>query len=147
MTGWRVGFVVGNAAAVGTLGKIKTNIDSGVFRAVQHAGIAALTGPQEPVAERLRIYQGRRDRVVRALRSIGWDVPEVRATFYIWIPVPDGGSGAAFAARVLEQTGVVITPGAGYGREGERYVRLSTTTPDTRLDEALDRLVNAFGPR
>ena len=146
MTGWRVGFVAGHAQAVGILGKIKTNIDSGVFRAVQHAGIAALTGPQEPVSERLRIYQGRRDRVMKTLRRLGWNVPQIKATFYVWIPAPGGESGAAFAAKVLERTGVVVTPGAGYGREGEGYVRMSMTIPDKRLDEALDRLLNAFGP-
>lgn len=146
MTGWRVGFVAGNAQAVGILGKIKTNIDSGVFRAVQHAGIAALTGPQDAVADRLRVFQGRRDRVMAAMRKLGWKVPQLRATFYVWIPTPHGESGAEFAAKVLERTGVVLTPGAGYGREGERYVRMSTTVPDKRLDEALDRLLNAFGP-
>jgi LL-diaminopimelate aminotransferase len=147
MTGWRVGFAVGNTQAIGTLGKVKTNIDSGVFRAVQHAGIAALTGPQEAVGDRLRVYQGRRDRVTKALRTIGWQVPEIRATFYVWIPVPDGTSSATFAATVLDRTGIVITPGAGYGRQGEGYVRLSLTTPDQRLDEALDRLATEFGRR
>ncbi len=147
MTGWRVGFAVGNATALGTLGKIKTNLDSGVFGAVQHAGIAALTGPQEPVADRLRVYQKRRDRVTKALRSIGWRVPDIKATFYVWIPVPDATSSAAFAATVLEKTGIVITPGAGYGEQGEGYVRLSMTVPDQRLDEALDRLTGAFGAR
>ncbi len=146
MTGWRVGFAVGNAAVIATLGKIKTNIDSGVFRAVQHAAVAALTGPQDSVADRLRIYQDRRDRVVKALRSIGWDVPEIKATFYVWIPVPDGSTSAQFAERVLERTGIVITPGTGYGQQGEGYVRLSLTLPDKRLDEALDRLVGAFAP-
>ena len=146
MTGWRVGFVAGNAQAVGILGKIKTNIDSGVFRAVQHAGIAALTGPQEPVADRLRVYQDRRDRVMKTLRRLGWNVPQIKATFYVWIPAPGGESGAAFAAKVLERTSVVVTPGAGYGREGEGYLRMSMTIPDKRLDEALDRLLNAFGP-
>jgi LL-diaminopimelate aminotransferase len=145
MTGWRVGFAVGNAEAVGTLAKIKTNVDSGVFRAVQHAGIAALTGTQEPVADRLRIYQGRRDRVTKALRAIGWQVPEIKATFYVWIPVPDGTSSATFAATVLDRTGLVITPGAGYGRQGDGYVRLSMTVPDERLDLALDRLTGTFG--
>lgn len=144
MTGWRVGFVVGNAAAVGALGKIKTNIDSGVFRAVQHAGIAALTGPQDMLPQRLRIYQGRRDRTTRALRSIGWDVPEIKVTFYVWIPVPDRTSSTRFAATVLERTGVVITPGIGYGTHGDGYVRLSLTITDHRLDEALDRLVRTF---
>jgi len=145
MTGWRVGFVVGNAEAVGLLGKIKTNIDSGVFRAVQHAAIAALTGPLEPVQERLRVYQGRRDRVMEAMRQLGWAVPELKATFYLWIPVPGGESGVTFASRLLERTGVLLTPGAGYGREGEHYVRLSITVPDRRLDEALDRLLGAAG--
>ena len=145
MTGWRVGFVAGNAGAVGTLGKVKTNIDSGVFRAVQQAGIAALTGSQDPVRDRLRVFQGRRDRVTKALRSIGWDIPEIKATFYVWISVPDGTDGARFAAKVLERTGVLVTPGAGYGKEGEKYVRLSTTIADKRLDEALGRLVDAFG--
>ncbi len=147
MTGWRVGFAVGNATALGTLGKIKTNLDSGVFGAVQHAGIAALTGTQEPVADRVRVYQKRRDRVTKALRSIGWRVPDIKATFYVWIPVPEAGSSAAFAATVLEKTGIVITPGAGYGEQGEGYVRLSMTVPDQRLDEALDRLTGAFGAR
>lgn len=145
MTGWRLGFVIGNAQAVGTLGKVKTNIDSGVFRAVQQAGIAAMTGSQEPVRERLRIFQGRRDRVVSALRSIGWDIPQIKATFYVWVPVPDDTDGARFAAKVLERTGVLVTPGAGYGKEGEKYVRLSTTIPDGRLDEALGRITDAFG--
>lgn len=145
MTGWRLGFVVGNAAAVGALGKIKTNIDSGVFRAVQHAGIAALTGPQDMLPERLRIYQGRRDRVTQALRSIGWNVPDIRATFYAWMPVPGNATSTAFAAEVLERTGVVMTPGIGYGTHGDGYVRLSITIPDHRLNEALDRLVSAFG--
>ena len=145
MTGWRVGFVAGNAGAVGTLGKVKTNIDSGVFRAVQQAGIAALTGSQDPVRDRLRVFQGRRDRVTKALRSIGWDIPEIKATFYVWISVPDGTDGAQFAAKVLERTGVLVTPGAGYGKEGEKYMRLSTTIADKRLDEALGRLVDAFG--
>lgn len=145
MTGWRVGFVVGNAAAVGMLAKIKTNVDSGVFRAVQHAGIAALDGPQDFLAQRLRIYQGRRDRALRTLRALGWRAPDLRATFYIWLPVPDRMSSTQFAATVLDRTGVVITPGVGYGAQGDRYVRISLTIADDRLDEALRRLADAFG--
>ncbi len=145
MTGWRIGFAVGNADAVSALGRIKTNVDSGVFRAVQHAGIAALTGPQDAVAARVRTYQARRDRAVRALRSIGWDVPNVKATLYLWIPVPKGTTSLPFTARVLERTGVSLTPGIGYGEHGDGYVRLSLTIADARLDEALDRLVKAFG--
>lgn len=145
MTGWRVGFAVGNAAAVGALGRIKTNVDSGIFRAVQHAGVAAMTGPQDAVAERLRIYQARRDRVTKALRSIGWQVPDIKATIYVWLPVPEGMTSARFTSTVLEKTGVLVTPGTGYGMHGEGYVRLSLTISDSRLDEALERMVNAFG--
>ncbi len=145
MTGWRIGFVVGNAGAVAALGKIKTNVDSGVFRAVQHAGVAALTGPQDIVRARLRIYQSRRDRVVRTLRSLGWDVPEVKATLYVWLPVPDGTASVQFVDTVLERTGIVLTPGVGYGRHGDGYVRISLTIGDDRLDEALRRLVDVFG--
>ncbi|MDQ7828265.1 MAG: LL-diaminopimelate aminotransferase [Armatimonadota bacterium] len=144
MTGWRVGFAVGNADALGALGRLKTNVDSGVFVAVQRAGVAALTGPQAPVAERVAVYQRRRDRVVEALTALGWTPPRPRATFYVWLRAP-GASGAAFAAEVLERTGVVLTPGRGYGEEGEGYVRLSLTTPDDRLEEALDRLRRTYG--
>lgn len=145
MTGWRIGFVVGNAAAVGAVAKIKTNVDSGVFRAVQHAGVAALGGSHQFLTERLRIYQGRRDRTIRTLRSLGWQAPDLKATFYVWLPAPNGMSGTQFAATVLDRTGVVITPGAGYGAQGEGYVRISLTIADDRLDEALRRLVDAFG--
>jgi len=145
MTGWRVGFAVGSAAAVGALGRIKTNIDSGIFRAIQRAGVAAMTGPQDAVAERVRIYQARRDRVTKALRSIGWQVPNIKATIYVWLPVPAGMTSAQFTATVLEKTGVLVTPGTGYGAHGEGYVRLSLTIADSRLDEALGRMVDAFG--
>lgn len=145
MTGWRVGFAVGNAEAVGALGTVKTNVDSGVFRAVQEAAIAALTGPQDVLAPTLAAYRARRDRLVAALRSVGWQPPAPRATLYVWMPTPGGQSSVAFAAEVLERTGVVITPGTGYGACGEGYVRLSLTTPDERLDEALARIRRAYG--
>ena len=145
MTGWRIGLAVGNAAVIAALGRIKTNIDSGVFRAVQEAGIAALMGPEEPLRQRLEVFQRRRDRVVDTLTAIGWNPPRPQATFYIWMQAPDGRTGTEFAAEVLERTGVVLTPGLGYGQQGERYVRLSLTTPDARLDEALNRLTRTFG--
>jgi len=145
MTGWRVGFAVGNAEAVGALGTVKTNVDSGVFRAVQHAAIAALTGPQDVLAPTLATYRARRDRTVAALRAVGWQAPAPKATLYIWVPTPNGQSSVAFAADVLDRTGVVITPGIGYGPSGEGYVRLSLTTPDARLDEALARIRRAYG--
>ncbi|MDI6772239.1 MAG: LL-diaminopimelate aminotransferase [bacterium] len=145
MTGWRVGFAVGNAEAVEALGTLKTNVDSGVFRAVQHAAVAALTGPQEVIAPTLATYRARRDRLVSTLRSVGWFPPVPKATLYVWMPTPGGASSVAFAAEVLERTGVVITPGIGYGACGEGYIRLSLTTPDARLDEALGRIRKAYG--
>src|SRR3990170_2168093 len=122
MTGWRIGFAVGNAAV-----------------------IAALTGPEEPLRQRLEVFQRRRDRVVDTLTALGWNPPRPQATFYIWMQAPDGRTGTEFAAEVLERTGVVLTPGLGYGQQGGRYVRLSLTTPDARLDEALTRLTRTFG--
>lgn len=145
MTGWRIGFAVGNAAVIKALGTIKTNVDSGVFGAVQEAGIAALLGPREPLQQRVEVYRRRRDRATEALTAIGWPLPRPRATIYLWMAAPDGRSGADFAAEVLGRTGVLITPGAGYGGQGARYVRISLTTPDARLDEALDRLARSFG--
>ncbi len=145
MTGWRIGFAVGNAEAVNALGVVKTNVDSGVFRAVQHAGIAALTGPQDVVKPALARYQARRDRLVNGLRAVGWKAPSPKATLYIWMPTPNGQSSVTFAADVLERTGVVITPGVGYGAHGEGFVRLSLTTPDDRLDEAVARIRRTYG--
>lgn len=145
MTGWRVGFAVGNADAVGALGTLKTNVDSGVFRAVQDAAVAALTGPQDALRPTLAAYRARRDRLVETLREVGWNPPAPKATLYVWMPTPQGQSSVAFAAEVLERTGVVITPGVGYGSMGEGYVRLSLTTPDARLDQALERIRRAYG--
>ncbi len=145
MTGWRIGFAVGNAEAVNALGVVKTNVDSGVFRAVQHAGIAALTGPQDIVKPALARYQARRDRLVSGLRAVGWKAPSPKATLYIWMPTPNGQSSVTFAADVLERTGVVITPGVGYGAHGDGFVRLSLTTPDDRLDEAIARIRRTYG--
>ncbi|MBI3997489.1 MAG: LL-diaminopimelate aminotransferase [Armatimonadetes bacterium] len=145
MTGWRVGFAVGNEEAIQALGTVKTNVDSGVFRAVQQAAIAALTGPQDVIGRTLAIYKARRDRLVAALRAVGWNPPSPKATLYVWMATPNGQSSVDFAADVLERTGVVITPGIGYGASGEGYVRLSLTTPDARLDEALTRIRRAYG--
>jgi LL-diaminopimelate aminotransferase len=140
MTGWRLGFVCGNAEVLRALAKLKTNLDSGVFVAVQRAGEAALRGPEEPVRERVRIYQARRDLAVAALQEAGWRLAKPQATFYLWARVPEGFRSVEFVARVLDQTGVLLTPGIGYGEGGEGYVRLSLTVPDHRLREALSRL-------
>lgn len=145
MTGWRIGFAVGNADAIAALGTLKTNVDSGIFGAVQKAGIAALLGPQDVLAPTLAVYRARRDRTVAALQAVGWRPPTPKATLYIWMPTPGGASSVAFASDVLERTGVIVTPGVGYGQQGEGYVRLSLTTPDDRLDEALARIKKAYG--
>jgi len=146
MTGWRIGWAVGNAGAVGALGRLKTNLDSGAFQAVQYAAIAALRGPQEGVADLRRVYQARRDLVVGTLNDLGWRLEPPAATFYIWAPVPAGRTSASFAEEVLEKTGVVITPGPGYGAQGEGWFRLSLTVPDARLQEAMRRLRENLGP-
>lgn len=140
MTGWRVGFVCGNAEVIRALGKLKTNLDSGVFVAIQRAAEAALNGPTEPVIERVRVFQARRDAAISALQEGGWRVERPRATFYLWVEVPDGFDSVGFAAHVLDRTGVIVAPGIGYGQQGDRYVRLSITVPDDRLHEALRRL-------
>ncbi len=140
MTGWRLGWVCGNAEVVSALAKLKTNLDSGVFVAVQRAGEAALRGPEEPVRQRLATFQARRDLLVGALQEAGWRVTSPRATFYVWAEVPEGFDSVGFAQHVLDRAAVVVTPGVGYGEVGDQYVRLSFTTPDHRLKEAVERL-------
>jgi len=140
MTGWRIGMMVGNASAVSALGKVKTNIDSGIFQAVQYAGISALLGDQSWMAERNMIYQRRRDKVIAVLREIGLEAPVPRASLYVWAPVPKGETSLGFSLRVLDEIAVWITPGVGFGPSGEGFFRISLTTPDSRLDEAMERL-------
>jgi LL-diaminopimelate aminotransferase len=140
MTGWRVGWVAGNADVVAGLGKIKTNIDSGVFQAVQEAAIEALAGDQTCVAELRATYQRRRDVALAGLRNIGLTPVTPEAAFYVWMHVPEGATAAEFAARVLEEAGVVITPGTGFGPGGEGYVRMTLTVPEARLEEAIERM-------
>jgi len=140
MTGWRLGFAVGQADLVGALGQVKSNIDSGAFEAVQMAGIEALTADQAPVAELRQIYRRRRDVLVAGLRDLGLAVEPPRATFYVWAPVPEGYSSAQFAAHVLAESGVVCTPGNGFGAPGEGFVRFALCVPESRLEEAVARL-------
>ncbi|HEY8476775.1 MAG TPA: LL-diaminopimelate aminotransferase [Chloroflexota bacterium] len=141
MTGWRIGMAVGNREVIAAMAQVKENTDSGIFAAVQHAGIAALTGPQDCVQAVVSVYQRRRDRVVGVLRELGLQVEAPRATFYVWAPTPNGMPSMDFASLLLEEAGVVVTPGIGYGSRGEGFIRLSLTVPDHRLDEALRRLV------
>jgi LL-diaminopimelate aminotransferase len=120
--------------------RLKTNMDSGMFGAVQRASVAALSGPQDCVREMCRIYQRRRDLLVEALRAIGMHVVAPKGTIYLWAPVPEGYTSASFTEQVLDQADVVVTPGAAYGAGGEGYVRLSLTVPDDRLREAVRRI-------
>ncbi len=145
MTGWRVGFCVGNAEAINALGVVKTNIDSGVFTAIQRAGVAALEGPQDHVEELRRTYGRRRDRLISTLNGLGWDLGPPRGSIYVWIPVPDGDTSVSFADRLLDEAGVFVAPGNGYGEHGEGYVRASLTVPDDRLEEALERIGRTLG--
>jgi len=137
MTGWRVGMAVGNREILSGLGRVKTNVDSGVFNAVQRAAIAALSGRQDCVEEACRIYQERRDALVSGLRGLGFDVAVPKATFYVWMPVEDC---MAFAAKLLHDAGVVVTPGIGFGSAGEGYVRFAITRPIDRIREAIERM-------
>jgi len=141
MTGWRVGFAVGNPECIEGLGAIKSNIDSGVFQAVQMAGIEAITGDQSCVDEMTQTYQSRRDVMVKGLKEAGLQVSAPKATFYLWVGVPEGYSSTAFATRLLEEAGVVVTPGNGFGEAGEGYFRIALTQTEERLSEALERLV------
>ena len=140
MTGWRIGMCAGNPRIVDALMRVKSNIDSGQSQAIQRMAIAALNGPQDCIAEHNEIYQRRRDRVVDALRKLGLHVTPPKASLYVWANVPDGMTSAAFAERVLDEAAVIVTPGNGYGRHGEGYVRLSLTLPDDRIEEGLRRL-------
>jgi LL-diaminopimelate aminotransferase len=142
MTGWRIGMAVGNAKIIDALKRIKSNIDSGIPQAIQHAAIEALNGSQQCVADNMAIYQRRRDKVIETLSKIGIKATKPRAGLYIWARVPDGYSSMEFAARWLDDIAVVVVPGIGYGRNGEGYIRISLTVPDARLDEALSRIAS-----
>src|SRR3954449_10849126 len=146
MTGWRCAAILGNAEAIQTYWRLKTNVDSGLFEAVQLAGAAALRGPRKEVAEMCRIYERRRDLVVEALADIGVTVEPPKGTIYIWAPVPDGHTSASFAELVLEEAAVVVSPGSMYGPSGEGFFRISLTTPDELLREAVQRLRSHLTP-
>jgi len=140
MTGWRLGFAVGNPEIIGALGKVKSNIDSGAFDAVQVAGIEALDGDQTCVKEMCALYQGRRDVLVQGLRSLGYKVDPPKATFYVWMEVPGGRTSSEFAGLLLEKAGIVTTPGVGFGPAGEGYVRFALTVDEARMAQAVERI-------
>lgn len=140
MTGWRIGWVVGSAEAIEALAVVKTNLDSGQFTAIQRAAIAALEGPAEHLDELRAVYQRRRDVVVSTLNDLGWSLKAPLGSCYVWVPVPEGDTSVAFADRLLDEAGVFVAPGSGYGAHGEGYVRFSLTVSDDRLAEAMDRI-------
>jgi LL-diaminopimelate aminotransferase len=142
MTGWRIGMVVGNATMIDALKRLKSNIDSGVPQAIQYAAIEALNGPQDCIKEHNAIYQRRRDLVIEVLNNMGFKALTPKASLYIWARVPKGYSSLEFATDLLERVGVVVTPGTGYGKHGEGYIRLSLTIPDALLVKGLSRLAN-----
>lgn len=145
MTGWRIGWICGNADAIEALGRLKTNLDSGIFNAIQRAGIAALEGPMDFLHEQLGIIAARRDRAVDGLRDAGLEATKPRGSFYLWVPVPDGESSTSFATRLLDEAAVVVAPGNGYGERGEGYVRFSLTLADHELDEGIARIGKIYG--
>ncbi len=143
MTGWRVGFVAGNAVAIKALGTIKNNIDSGTFKAIQQAASAAFSVEQSYIDKLNGMYQERRDVMVKGLQELGWDIKPTKATFYIWIPTPNGMSSEEFATLMLEKANVVVPPGIGYGKCGEGYIRIALTKDVETLKKALQRMKDA----
>ena len=143
MAGWRIGMAVGNGDALAAMAQVKDNTDTGIFPAVQLAGVAALEGPRELIEQQNANYARRRDLVVETLRRIGLEVDPPRATFYVWAKLPPGLGSADVAARLIEECGVVVIPGSGYGSCGEGFLRLSLSVPDDRLAEAMRRVADA----
>lgn len=141
MTGWRAAMAVGNAEVIDALTRVKTNMDSGLPQAIQQMAITALDDPRDAITSHNEIYQRRRDRAVEVLRELGLHLDPPKASLYVWarLPASEPSSGD-FAARLVNETGVVVTPGASYGDAGEGYIRISLTVPDDRLEEALNRL-------
>ena len=144
MTGWRIGWVVGNPVAIEALGRVKTNIDSGIFNAVQRAGVAALESGMPHLPELVATYQRRRDRIMEVFWEAGWKVDAPKGALYVWLPTPPGESSVAFTARLLDEAGVVVAPGTGYGPSGEGYIRLSLTIPDAQLEAGCERVRKAL---
>ena len=140
MTGWRIGWVCGNREIVSFLAKLKSNIDSGIFMAIQIAGISALEEPQNHIEEICQVYRERRDILVDGLNSLGWDISKPKATFYLWTEIPKGHNSLRFCSFLLKKSGILVTPGIGFGKFGEGYIRFSLTIDKERIKEAVERL-------
>ena len=140
MTGWRIGMVVGNAKMIDALFRVKSNLDSGIPQAIQYAAIEALNGPQDNITEHNAILQRRRDKMMKTLKEIGLEAKTPKAGFYVWARIPTGHNSVSFTKKLLDEAGVAVTPGIGYGKEGEGYIRLSLTISDNRLEQGIGRL-------
>jgi LL-diaminopimelate aminotransferase len=143
MTGWRIGFAVGNAEVIAGLGKIKSNLDSGIFQAIQEAGIEALKTKESVLAKNRKTYRERRDILIKGLKSAGLEVEQPEASFYLWVKVPfgfDSADSARFSTLLLNNAGILTTPGNGFGAHGEGYVRFALTLPAKRIREAVTRI-------
>ena len=143
MTGWRIGFACGNKEAIKALGTIKNNIDSGVFKAIQEAGIEAYNTPKSEIEKLNKIYQKRRNIVENALKELGWNIKPTKGTFYLWLPTPNNMPSADFCEMLIERTGVVVVPGVGYGENGEGYFRIALTKDEKTIQEAMERIKKA----
>lgn len=143
MTGWRVGFVVGNAIGIQGLIQVKSNVDSGIFKAIQKAAIAAYSTNEAELATVVAIYQRRRDIIVQGLQSLGWPIEPPKATLYVWVPVPPGYAAREFVNLLLDKCGILVVPGNGYGAAGEGFFRIALTISDERMSEAIQRLKDA----
>ena len=143
MTGWRVGFVCGAALGIQGLGQVKTNVDSGVFKAIQRAAMAAFQTTEAALQDLMRVYQRRRDLIVAGLQSLGWPLVPPKATLYVWAPVPQGYTSTEFATLLLEKCGIIVPPGVGYGAAGEGFFRIALTVPEERIQLAVERMRQA----
>lgn len=143
MTGWRVGFVVGCSQGIKGLGQVKTNVDSGVFKAIQQAAIAAYSTKDADLQALMLVYQKRRDIIVKGLQSLGFPIEPPLATLYIWVPVPQAYTSTEFVTRLLDKCGIIVPPGNGYGEAGEGFFRIALTVPDERMHEAIQRMKDA----
>ncbi len=143
MTGWRVGFVAGNATGIKGLSQVKTNVDSGVFKAIQRAAIAGFQTTEAELQTVMSVYQNRRNIIVEGLRSLGWLLEAPKATLYVWVPVPKGYSSTEFVTLLLDKCAIIVPPGNGYGAAGEGFFRIALTVADERMHEAIQRMKDA----
>ncbi|QIR37321.1 pyridoxal phosphate-dependent aminotransferase [Tolypothrix sp. PCC 7910] len=143
MTGWRIGFAVGNAIGIKGLTQVKSNVDSGVFKAIQQSAIAAYATNEAELQSLISVYQNRRDIIVTGLQSLGWPIQPPQATLYVWVPVPPGYTSTEFVTLLLDKCGILVPPGNGYGASGEGFFRIALTIPDKRMHEAIQRLKDA----